>query len=337
MGGLSPSDGKYAKTICVMWIITGGAGFIGSVLLAKLNGEGRDDLLVVDRLERSEKWKNLRHKRFKDYLEADPFLDLLTAGKLGKIEGIVHLGACSSTTETDASFLIRNNYEFTKKLAVWALAKKKRFIYASSGATYGDGSLGYRTDDGVTSQLKPLNMYGFSKHLFDLWALQHNVLKKMVGVKFFNIYGPNEYHKEDMRSVVVKAFEQIRKDNRAELFRSYHPDYKDGEQKRDFLYVKDAVDVVYSMMTDRRFGGLYNVGSGRARSWNDLVGAIFGALGRPAKIEYVDMPAHLRSKYQYFTQAEMAWRPSNAKPFRSLEEGVRDYVQTYLSKDDPYL
>jgi ADP-L-glycero-D-manno-heptose 6-epimerase len=321
-----------------MWIVTGGAGFIGSVLLWKLNEEGIDNALVVDRLESSEKWKNLRSRRYADYLEADPFLEQLQANRLRKVDGIVHLGACSSTTETDAAFLIRNNYEYTKKLAQWCLRYKKPFIYASSAATYGNGEFGYQTDDATTRMLKPLNMYGYSKQMFDLWALGQGVLKKLIGVKFFNIFGPNEYHKGDMRSVVAKSYKQIQNDGRIRLFKSYHKDYKDGEQQRDFLYVKDAVNVLYDFMTKPGYGGLYNLGAGRARNWNDLAKAIFAAMGQKPNIEYVEMPETLRPKYQYHTLADMRWRDKHkGTPFRSLEDSVRDYVQNHLMKEDPYL
>lgn len=322
-----------------MWVVTGGAGFIGSALLWKLNQEGLDDLLVVDRLDSTEKWKNLRGRKFQDYLEADDFLERLEARKLTKIEGIVHLGACSSTTETDAAYLIRNNYEYTKSLALWALSKRARFVYASSAATFGDGSQGYGGSLDRLSALRPLNMYGYSKHLFDLWAFRRNVLDRMVGVKFFNIYGPNEYHKGDMRSVAAKAFDQIKAEGKMRLFKSYRPEFRDGEQARDFLYVKDVVSVLFDFMTQRQYKGLYNLGSGKARTWNDLAQAIFAALGRSPAIEYIEMPGSLRPKYQYHTEADMSWRAQvrNAKPFRSLEEGIRDYVQTHLSKEDPYL
>jgi len=337
-GRLGPLFGNMVKHP-IMWIVTGGAGFIGSALLWKLNQEGIDDILVVDRLETSEKWKNLRTARFQDYLEADPFIERLEAGRFGKIQGIVHLGANSSTTEANATHLIENNYEYTKRLASWALAKKTRFVYASSAATYGDGEFGYKTDDVSTQKLLPLNMYGYSKQLFDLWALRQGVLKKIVGIKFFNIYGPNEYHKGDMRSVVAKSFEQVQKESKVRLFKSYRADYKDGEQARDFLYVKDAVDVVYEFMTKKSYGGLYNVGSGKARTWNDLVRAVFSALGKTPRIDYIEMPGTLKAKYQYHTEADMTWRLKDKKapPFRTLEEGVRDYVQNYLSKESPYL
>jgi len=321
-----------------MWVITGGAGFIGSALLWKLNQEGLSDILVVDFLESSEKWKNLRGRRFADYVEADAFLERVASGKLPKVEGIVHLGACSSTTETNAAYLMKNNYEYTKTLAQWAMAKKVRFIYASSAATYGDGSLGYTTDAATTEKLKPLNMYGYSKQLFDLWALRQGLSKKFVGIKFFNVFGPNEYHKADMRSVAAKAYEQIQKDGKIRLFKSYKPEYRDGEQTRDFLYVKDAANAVYEFMNGKGDGGLYNLGAGQARSWNDLAKAVFNALGRSPRIEYVEMPETLRAKYQYRTQADMSWmKGKKIAPFMTLEAGVRDYVQNYLSKEDPYL
>ncbi|MFA5975749.1 MAG: ADP-glyceromanno-heptose 6-epimerase [Elusimicrobiota bacterium] len=322
----------------ISWIVTGGSGFIGSVLLWKLNEQGLDRLLVVDRLDASEKWKNLRGKRFLDYVEADSFLEGLEAGRFNEAEGIVHLGACSSTTETDATFLIRNNTEYTKRLALWALAKKKKFVYASSAATYGDGSRGYTTDVATTEKLQPLNLYGYSKQLFDLWALRQGVLGKLVGIKFFNVFGPNEYHKGDMRSVVAKAYDQILKDGKIRLFRSHRNDYQDGEQQRDFLYVKDAVAVVSELMQARPFGGgLYNLGAGVSRTWNDLAKAIFAALGKSPRIDYVEMPEHLRPKYQYHTLADMRWRKGGRKPFHTLEDGVGDYVQNYLSKENPYI
>lgn len=322
-----------------MWIVTGGAGFIGSVLLWKLNQHGIDDTWVVDRLDASEKWKNLRKRRFADYLDADDFLLRLAKNQLPAVEGIVHLGAISSTTETDSALLMRNNYEYTKILCQWALSKKKRFIYASSAATYGDGAHGYSTDSATTLKLLPLNMYGYSKQLFDLWAHRHGALKQIVGIKFFNIFGPNEYHKGDMRSVVAKAFEQIRDTGKIKLFKSYRSDYRDGEQERDFLYVKEAVQVVYDFMTRKSFKGLYNVGAGQARTWNDLAQAIFTALGKPARIEYIDMPESLRAKYQYHTLADMRWRQpgKGTAPFASLEDSVRDYILNHLNQEDPYL
>lgn len=334
---------KRAKTRILpdtnMWVITGGAGFIGSALLWQLNQKNSTDVLVVDRLETSEKWKNLRSLQFADYLEADDFLSRLEKNQFQKLEGIVHMGACSSTTETNASFLIQNNFEYTKRLALYALRKKKRFIYASSAATYGDGSLGYTTDIATTLRLKPLNMYGYSKQLFDIWAHRHGFLKSMVGVKFFNVFGPNEYHKGDMRSVVSKAFDQIQKTGLMTLFKSYRTDYGHGEQVRDFIYVKDAVRVLYQFMTHSSYKGLINLGTGQARSWNDLGHAIFRALGKEPRIQFVEMPETLREKYQYHTQADMSWmqKTKGLAPMQPLEESVQDYVQNYLIKEDPYL
>jgi ADP-L-glycero-D-manno-heptose 6-epimerase len=318
------------------WIVTGGTGFIGSVLLWKLNEQGIDGIYVVDRVRREE---NLRRKTFRDYLDADELLRRIQTNKMPEVEGIVHLGATTSTMETDAGLLKRNNLDYTQTLAGWALAENKRFVYASSAATYGDGSQGYSTDPAVTRQLKPLNLYGESKQQFDLWAMDKRIIDRMVGIKFFNIFGPNEYHKEDMRSVIAKAFEQIQAHGQVSLFKSYRPDIADGEQKRDFLYVKDAVQVVFEFMTQRSYKGLYNLGSGKARTWNDLVRAIFGALRKPVKIDYIEMQEKLRPKYQYFTEADMTWRKAipAAAPFRSLEESVRDYVQNHLSQKDPYL
>ena len=322
-----------------MWIVTGGAGFIGSVLIWKMNQQGIENILVVDRMDASEKWKNLRKRRFSDVLDADAFLDVITRNKLSGVEGIVHLGATTSTTETDTAPPMRDNYAYTQTLARWAVSKKKRFIYASSAATYGDGAHGYGADPHTTLKLLPLNMYGYSKHLFDLWALRNGLLRQIVGIKFFNIYGPNEYHKGDMRSVVAKAFEQIQSAGKVRLFKSYRKTIGHGEQERDFLYVKDAAQAVYEFMTQRTFKGLYNLGAGKARSWNDLAKAIFAALGKPVRTEYIEMPGTLRQKYQYHTQADMGWRRSakGAVPFCSLEDGVRDYVLNHLNQADPYL
>jgi ADP-L-glycero-D-manno-heptose 6-epimerase len=323
-----------------MILVTGGAGFIGSAFLWKLNQLGREDILVSDVLDSSDKWKNLVNRRFADYLGHRELLDRVRANSLpAGITAVVHMGACSATTERDAAYLMENNTRYTKTLADWALAKRARFIYASSGATYGDGGQGYSDADEVSARLKPLNMYGYSKQLVDLWAIRTGAAKSMAGLKFFNVYGPNEYHKGDMRSVVHKAFGQVRETGAVKLFRSYRPDYPDGEQVRDFVYVKDAVSVMVWLLEHPKVNGIFNVGTGRARTWNDLARAVFTALGKPPKLTYVEMPEILRDRYQYRTEADISKLKAAgyATPFHTLEDGVKDYVQNYLMKDDPYL
>ena len=242
------------------------------------------------------------------------------------------MGANSSTTEKDADHLFSNNYLYTKELAQYSLEKNIRFIYASSAATYGDGSLGFDDDDNKLETLRPLNMYGYSKQLFDLWAKKNDAFDKIVGLKYFNVYGPNEYHKGDMRSVVHKAFEQIRDTGKVKLFKSLNPKYKDGEQLRDFIYIKDAVDMTLFFLDKPNVNGLFNLGTGKARTWNDLVTAIFKSLNKPVNIEYIDLPEHLRDKYQYFTEAKMdkIKKAGFNSPITSLEDGVADYVKNYL-------
>lgn len=324
-----------------MLIVTGGAGFLGSALLWGLNAAGRDDILVVDNLGCSEKWKNLVNRRFLDYLHKDAFLAAITGREhpFGDVEAVVHLGACSSTTETDAEYLMRNNFAYTRSVARFALARGARLVVASSAATYGDGSAGFDDDPDGLDRLKPLNMYGYSKHLFDLWARREGLLGQLASLKFFNVFGPNEYHKGEMRSVVCKAFRQITETGRLGLFKSSRPEYPDGGQKRDFLYVKDAVAVMCWLVEHPAVGGIFNVGAGRARTWNDLAGAVFAAMDREPAIDYVDMPEHLRGKYQYFTEAKLDRLRAAGydRPFASLEEGVADYVRGYLAGPDPYL
>ena len=316
-----------------MIIVTGGAGFIGSALIAELNARQITDILVVDQLGTNGKWKNLRNLSFADYVEKADLLEMVIAGKLDSpIEAVLHLGACSDTTEPDASYLIKNNYEYTKLLAQWATNANVRFIYASSAATYGDGSAGFKDDEENLETLCPLNMYGYSKHAFDLWARRSRLLDRIVGLKYFNVFGPNEYHKGHMRSFIVKAFEQINAEGTVRLFKSYEGDYADGEQVRDFIYVKDAVDMTLFFLDNRHLGGLYNVGTGEARTWNDLVTAVFAAMGKKPNIEYIDMPDSIRNQYQYFTQADMSKLRSAGydKQITSLEDAIKDYVQNYL-------
>lgn len=315
-----------------MFIVTGAAGLIGSSVVWGLNRRGVGDILAVDHLGCSEKWRNLRALEYADYMEKEDFRDLLADGGLDKvkIDGIFHLGACSATTEKDATYLIHNNFEATKELALFAVKRDIPLIYASSCATYGDGSQGYKDDESSIEKLRPLNMYGYSKQMFDLWARRHGLLDKICGCKFSNIYGPNEHHKAEMRSVVLRAYEQISAEGKMRLFRSYRPEYADGEQKRDFLYVKDAVDMLMFLF-DKHATGLYNIGSGKAETWNSMVKAAFKALNKPESIEYIDMPESLRPKYQYYTCADMSklrklgW----AKEPLSLEDAIYDYYVNY--------
>lgn len=330
-------------------LVTGGAGFIGSALVWALNQRGFTDIVVSDFIDegktwrgqvpvsrgREEKRRNLAALKFADYVEADVLRDKLktSAAAFGKFGTVLHLGACSATTETNAAYLDDNNLAYTQEMAAWALAQGARFIYASSAATYGDGSAGMddRSDD--LTKLHPLNLYGASKHNFDLYAQKHGLLPRIVGVKYFNVFGPNEDHKGDMRSLVHKAFEQIRATGRLKLFKSHRPDYKDGEQKRDFLYVKDAVEMTLHFAEKATAaGGLYNLGSGEANTWLALADAIFRAMGRPPQIDFIDMPAELQGKYQYFTQADISKLRATGytRPMTPLADAVRDYVQNYL-------
>jgi len=316
-------------------LVTGGAGFIGSALVWALNRRGHADIVVTDVLGSDEKWKNLTPLKFADYVEADAFRRQLAANPaaFGRFSAVFHLGACSSTTEKNAGYLIDNNYNVTKELAAWSLAQGARFIYASSAATYGDGAEGMDDQSEDLGRLRPLNMYGYSKHLFDLYAQQQGWLNQIVGVKYFNVFGPNEDHKGDMRSLVNKAYQQILATGRVQLFRSHKPEFKDGEQMRDFLYVKDAVEMTLHFAGPApRAGGLYNLGSGEANTWVALTGAIFRALGRAPEIEFIDMPEVLRGKYQYYTRADVAKLRATgyARAMTPLTEAVRDYVQGYL-------
>lgn len=313
-----------------MIIVTGAAGFIGSCMVSRLNQEGITDIIAVDVLRENEKWKNLRHLNFSDYLDRDALMDYLKDAD--NIETIIHLGACSSTTEKNAAYLMENNYRYTLNLAQYSIIKNIRFIYASSAATYGNGEKGYNDDEDKIDELLPLNMYGYSKQLFDLKARRKGWFDKIAGLKFFNVYGPNEYHKDDMASVVFKAFNQIRDTGKVKLFKSHQAEYKDGEQLRDFVYVKDALNIIWYLFQKPAISGLFNIGSGNARSFKDLVTATFNALDKKIDIEYIDMPESIRDRYQYFTQANISKLSKigfNQK-FTTLESGVQDYVQHYL-------
>jgi ADP-L-glycero-D-manno-heptose 6-epimerase len=318
-------------------LVTGGAGLIGSALVWELNRQGCENIVISDRMGTDEKWRNLVPLRYADYVDAGDLLQSVRdkASSLGKFDCVFHLGACSATTERDSDYLMRNNFEYTKELAHWAVAQSARFVYASSAATYGDGSQGMddRTKD--LHLLRPLNMYGYSKHLFDQYAARCGLERRIVGLKYFNVFGPNEDHKADMRSVVHKSYAQILQTGRVSLFKSHRPDYKDGEQKRDFLYVKDAVKMTLHLAITPLASGLYNLGSGQANTWIQLTEAIFAALGRSPQIDFIDMPANLQPKYQYYTCADITKLRSTGykEEITPLAESVRDYVQGYLMGD----
>jgi len=319
-------------------LVTGGAGFIGSALIWALNSRGIEEIVVSDILQSDEKWRNLVPLRFADYVEGPALRSRLaqSPGSFGKFSAVFHLGACSATTERDASYLIDNNTAFTRELAAWALSTGARFVYASSAATYGDGAQGMDDKDPAIERLRPLNMYGYSKHLFDLHARRLGWLDRIVGVKYFNVFGPNEAHKGDMRSVVAKAMDQIRATGTLGLFKSYDPKYPDGGQMRDFLYVKDAVEMtLHFAEKDVTAGGLFNLGSGEANTWLTLADAIFGALGLKPNVAFIDMPEAMRAKYQYYTKADISkLRASGySEPLTPLSDAVADYVKNYLVPD----
>lgn len=310
-------------------LVTGGAGMIGSAVVWHLNRLGHDRILIADRMDHSEKWRNLVPLRFLDYIDADDLLKTLPdAG------AVFHLGACSATTEKDSGFLMRNNFEYTKTLAHWAVSNNARFVYASSAATYGAREDGF-SEELPLHTLRPLNMYGYSKHLFDQYAAAAGLLPHIAGLKYFNVFGPNEDHKGDMRSVVHKSFHQIQSTGRMHLFRSHRPGFADGCQQRDFLYVKDAVAMTLHLAQTPAANGLYNLGSGIAHTWLDLANAIFAALGREPDIEFIPMPEALRGKYQYRTCAAIdKLRASGYTPaITPLAAAVADYVQGYLLHD----
>ncbi len=314
-------------------IVTGGAGFIGSVLVWELNRRGCADILVVDVPGRIEKRGNLTGLKYSGFLDAAELHARLGSGSLGKIDCIFHLGACSSTTETNEKYLLENNYEYSRRLAEWAVGAGVRFVYASSGATYGDGSAGM--DDSDPRQLeglRPLNLYGQSKHLMDLHAWRQGWLDRIAGLKYFNVFGPNENHKGDMRSVVAKTYREALETGVIHLFKSYRPEYADGESRRDFLYVKDAAAMTLHLAANPAANGIFNIGSGKAHTWNELARAVFSALGRKPQIEYIEMPDAIRDKYQYFTQADIRKLLSTGytQPITSLDDAVRDYVVNYL-------
>ena len=316
-------------------IVTGGAGFIGSAAIWQLNAMGYDDILCVDALRSGDKWKNLVGLAMTDVLHKDDFLRRVTASPdaFGDVAAVLHLGACSATTERDADYLLANNTHYTATLCDWALARGTRFVYASSAATYGEGERGFDDDPALVPSLQPLNMYGFSKHLFDLRALRSGALGRIAGIKFFNVFGPNEYHKGDMMSVVCKAHRQILQTGRLALFESHRDGWGHGEQQRDFVYVKDCTVALAWLLEHPEANGLFNLGTGRARSWKDLAHAVFAAMGRAPAIDFIPMPESIRDRYQYFTEARMDRLAATGCPVpaTALEDAVRDYVTGYLA------
>jgi ADP-L-glycero-D-manno-heptose 6-epimerase len=316
-----------------MIVVTGGAGFIGSALVHGLNQKGIKDIWVVDDIDHLEKQKNLDALTYSRCVGKADFLREVV--KLPACSAILHMGACSSTTETDEAYLRENNFEYTRSLAEFCLKKDVRYIYASSAATYGAGENGYSDDESLLETLAPLNLYGASKQWFDLWAKEVGALKTIVGLKYFNVFGPNEYHKEDMQSMVRKGFLQVRDKGTLNLFKSYKSGYDDGGQERDFLYVRDAVAMTLFFLEHKDIGGIFNVGSGRARNWNDLASAVFQVMNKKMNVKYIEMPESIRNQYQYHTCAEMEKirAAGYAETITSLEEGISDYVKNYLIPD----
>jgi ADP-L-glycero-D-manno-heptose 6-epimerase len=314
-------------------IVTGGAGLIGSCVIKALNNRGFHQILLIDELGNDEKWKNLVGKRFMDALTPDELLPWLK-GRENQVQGIIHLGACSDTMETDASFLMKNNYRYSVDLARAAITHSLRFVYASSAATYGDGSLGFLDDDSALHSLQSLNMYGLSKQLFDQWAANHHVLDKIAGLKYFNVFGPNEYHKGRMASAICKMVPNILQGKSIQLFRSCDPKYADGEQLRDFIYVKDAVEMTLEIFKNDQANGLFNVGSGESITWKRLAEAVFSALNLAPKIEFIDMPKELIGKYQNYSCADMTKTKKALQPHfkcRHFEDAVKEVVCDYLA------
>ncbi|NGX63891.1 MAG: ADP-L-glycero-D-manno-heptose-6-epimerase [Candidatus Anoxychlamydiales bacterium] len=319
-------------------LITGASGFIGSCTTQYLNEKGYKNLVLVDDLK-NDKWKNLVGKNFLDLIFKEDLFDFLK-GRESEIEAIIHLGACSSTICKDANYLFENNFRFSQKLCEYAILNDQRFIYASSAATYGRGEMGFSDDENLLDKLRPINMYGYSKHLFDLWAKDQGLLDKIVGLKYFNVFGPNENHKDVMSSMIFKMKEKIQKEGKIQLFKSNDPKkIKDGEQIRDFIYVKDAVKMTCLLIEEafKDVSGIFNIGSGKETTWNELAAALFKSLDKKVNIEYIDMPKELDKQYQNYTLADMSkFQKFYKEKFEitPIEDAVKDYVQNYLLKDE---
>ena len=320
-----------------MKIITGGAGFIGSAICWNLNKQGITDIILVDENTNGTKEQNISGLKFKDYIDKDKFLKQVNSGAINyKVDSIYHMGACSSTTENNMEYLIENNVEYSKSLGKWCLSKNAKYIYASSAATYGNGENGFDDDINIIPNLKPLNKYGLSKQMFDMWVIENKLLDKFTGLKYFNVFGPNETHKGDMRSMVNKAYDQIKETGKLKLFRSLKPEYKDGEQLRDFIYVKDAVEmtVFFDPVTGagKSSTGIFNIGSGTASTWLDAAAAVFKALGKEMQIEWIDMPDNIKEQYQYYSKANISklFSAGYKNDILKLEDSIDDYVKNYL-------
>jgi len=327
-----------------MFLITGGAGFIGSNLAAALEKRGENEIIVCDWLEDGNKWRNLAKRELADIVPPEDLFEFLQ-DNADAIHTVFHMGAISSTMETDADLVIETNFSFSLALWEWCRQENVRFIYASSAATYGDGSAGFNDDSSpeAMAKLQPLNVYGWSKHLFDRRVLRmaskaENCPPQWAGLKFFNVYGPNEEHKEGMKSVAAQVFPFAKADKPFRLFKSHHPDYADGGQLRDFVSVDDCVDVMMWLLDNPGVNGLFNLGTGKARSFADLAGAVYAALDKKPQIDFIDTPEDIRDKYQYFTQADMTRlrKAGYDRPFTSLEDGVGNYVRDFLDTSDPY-
>lgn len=320
-----------------MKIITGGAGFIGSAICWKLNKLGVNEIIIVDEDTKGTKQSNLADLKYADFIDKDTFLKQVHKGSINyKVDSLYHMGACSSTTEKNMEYLIENNVEYSKSLGKWCLSSGAKYIYASSAATYGDGSNGFDDDYTIVPRLKPLNKYGLSKQMFDMWVLENKLESKFTGLKYFNVFGPNENHKGSMRSMVNKAYDQIKETGKLKLFRSLKPEYKDGEQQRDFVYIKDAVEMTVFfdpvLGSGKDNAGIYNIGSGTASTWLDAASAVFKALGKDMQIEWIDMPDNIKDQYQYFSKANINKLRSAGfnNDIMKLDDSISDYVKNYL-------